>query len=411
MPSVRLTHGKADFVTRLLPSGREQEVCLLRWNVDFSNGCIAQVYQQNLQEVQENGGKYAPGNFVKYKEEGIADGRCTYCYAWRKNSGSVAPFEVDERTRADFEEHQPKFLRVGKNTEPGHTYYRKQLLDTLELCKEFGTIPIITTKMLEFSGEDFNLIDLVEKDHPREMFEAERRDSNLVRLLKETKASVLFSLGYDHIEQGPVSMGFTNNWRINQAVEYFREGVNSNLTVVCDVTTSIKDNIFHGSAIQEALDERERSGITVRVIPVRLYTHDVARQITGNQKNILTNSGHHETLPLGLEGIDEEEHLGEPRFISKNGNVGKATAYHFHPDFRGLVDKINLGLCGAIGEKEHCDKCNCAGKTRVTFPLSELKPVTFTSPHMRTQQLKRIRNKPAKDQTLMKFEDKKPKKE
>src|SRR3989344_1310035 len=153
--AVLLNRGKADFIRRLAPGNtKPQDVCLLKWNVEFSvKGCAAIVPYNLLQEVADNNGGYLPGNLERYRKAGVVDERCLYCYAMRRNSGNVRPKVVNEKTRADFKSILPKIIRIGKLTEGGHPLYYKTMMDFLDLCREFGTSVIFTTKMLPFGIE------------------------------------------------------------------------------------------------------------------------------------------------------------------------------------------------------------------------------------------------------------------
>ncbi len=401
--SIRLTPGKADFIKRVNPVTKiTDNVCLLEWNVDLSRGCIAQVSSKHFDEIVENNGKYAPGNYAVYKKQGTADGRCDYCYAWGKNSGAVNPAVVDDKTRADFLEHKPRILRFGKNTEPGHPYYSKPFFDLLELCKEFRTTPIITTRMLPFGLEGAIETQNYSENHDDSIARYARKinfpsGEVLATMLRDVRTSLLVSLGYDNIETGPVSQGFSNEWRIVQANRFHASKVNTSLTVVCDVTSSIADNISRGSFIGRALEEKAKTGINVRVIPPRIYTHKSAVAITGSRRSVINSPGYHQTLTL--EGIDNAEPLPTSRY--RAAGMLKSVSNYLHPDFRKLMVE-GMGVCGAIGENEHCDKCNtCGGKMRVTFPVSELPKIEFTNPTRRQQMVRRNKNKLTKGIALL----------
>ena len=52
-----------------------------------------------------------------------------------------------------------------------------------------------------------------------------------------------------------------------------------------------------------------------------------------------------------------------------------------------------MGACGVAEETEHCDKCNCMGKTRISFPESELPKIEFTTPTRRKLFMARARQR------------------
>lgn len=399
--SIRLTSGKGDFIKRVLPAnGRVVDICLLEWNVDLSNGCIAQVSAAHLDEVVQNNGLYLPpDNFDIYKKDGTGDKRCDYCYAWSKNSGSVIPYKVDEKTRADFETARPKFLRFGKNTEPGHPYYFEAFSKLIDLCKEFGTIPIITTKMLPFGIEGARETKKYAENGSDSYFRLSEEKKipsgkELAKMLRDTNTSLLVSLGYDEIEQGPLLQGCSNEWRIEQAVNYHIEKVNTSLTVVCDVTSSLEENVSRGSFIGRALNERTRTGINVRVIPARLYTHKTIMQIAGSKRSVLTDTGYHNTPQF--DQVSDNKPVSQARYVAKG--AFKLIPNYVHPDFKGLFVE-GMGVCGVVEEMENCDKCNCYGKTRIQFPESQLPKIQFSSPTRRKlfvdrQKINKVKNIP-----------------
>jgi hypothetical protein len=347
MVSVTLKRGKADFILRRMPDEKTEKVCLCEWNADFSiRGCPAQVPGELLDEVMQNNGAYKKENRALYRKEHggrLPDLRCDYCYGRRHNWGRIAPLEVNEKTRKEFEEKKPKVVRLGKLTEVGHPFYRKQLLDFLELCKEFGTSVIMPSKMLEF-------------------------DERVAKLLKETKSVLNYSIGNDLMERGVCSQGFTNVWRIMQGSEYYHGGVNATLTITCDVTSSIRENIKRGFAVFSAIDFPDT--IPKRLLPLRPNRRDLAERITGVDWNkMLYRAAEGDKLPFELEEVADPG-----RYILK-GN-GEAVPRVYHPDFRNFVNSFRL--CGRIGDMEYCDGCHLDGALRQCFSASELVEVQYS---------------------------------
>ncbi len=258
MASVRLTPGKGAFHIRKLLDGSLENACLCVHNADFSvSGCMAQVPGPLVEMVMGGNGSYPEEERESLKQKNggrLPDMRCIYCYAKRHNTGKATPLDVDEGTIAEFEEKRPEIVRLGKNTEVGHLLYRKTLVDFLSLCEKFKTQIIMPTKMLEF-------------------------DLRLVDLFREVGGVVLYSIGYDELEQGAGSQGFYNAWRVRQAEAYHQAGVNTALTVVCDVTSSIDANAKKGSAIKLALNSLP--SLPKRILPMRLISKKLARKVTG----------------------------------------------------------------------------------------------------------------------------------
>jgi len=211
---------------------------------------------------------------------------------------------------------------------------------------------------------------------------------DLAARLKEANTSLLMSLGYDRLEQGPLMQGCSNEWRIQQALKYYTSGVNANLTVVCDVTDSIENNVSRSSFIGRALEVRKETGIPVRIIPARSYTHKVTEFITGIKKKVLTNAGYYQTPQL--DALDDGKPTIQSRYVKKG--AFKLVPNYIHPDFKGLFVE-GMGACGVAAETEHCDKCNCMGKTRISFPESELPKIEFTTPTRRKMFMARARQR------------------
>jgi hypothetical protein len=337
MAQLHLTTGKAEFVKRKKPNGELENICLGEYNADISTACPAQVYGKHILEVIKNNGAYDEGNIEKYRKEGTIDGRCTYCYEKRKNWGKITPKEIGEKTREEFETKKPAIIRMAKETECGHYFYQEQLKQFLELCKEYGTKVIFPTKALEF-------------------------DEEIAELLIETKSVLNYSLCRDESEPGIVSQGFSNAWRVQQAIKYFGAGVNTTATLTCDITNSIDGNLKRGFAIDEMLNAKDM-GVPTRLLPLRIYSKKVCLEATGRKwEEIVLQNKDQEHFDFGFEW----------RYIRVGGN--KLIPLFFHNDFQKLADE-GIGVCGRIGDYEYCDHCNLHENVRIKFPISELAEV------------------------------------
>jgi len=391
--------GKGAAVRRSLPSGEIVNICECRYNADFSRGCIGMVDVSLLQEAIDNHGKYAPGNLDKYKAADLTNNKCTYCYAY-SNTGNILPRKVNEKTRASFLEHEPDVIRIGKLTEPGHPYYHQTLMAFLDLCCEYGSALIFPNKMLAFG------IDGVRESQER------ARDKNSVNLrlaqrlemasgeviakkLRDTHSTLLYSLGWDSEEKGAVSQGFTNDWRINQALAYSKAGVNTSLTIVCDVTSSIEENHQRGSPIKRALGLKDC--LNVRLLPLRPKAKNMPI-ICGGSREELRGDATNPPLP----GMGDLLHIAQPHY-AKRGNQ-EDYALVLHSDFQELKEQ-GMGICGTVGETEYCDKCNLEKyskeESRVEFPASEIPPIDYSNK-------KGKKNKLGKQKKLQLEEKKKP---
>jgi hypothetical protein len=359
--------GKGEAVQRLNPVTKSiEEVCRCWINADFSRGCIAQVHVSHLPEVVDNNGHYAPGNLRKYHRQGLSNQRCTYCYSYR-NLGGVEPKIVSEKTQESFRWFNPEVIRIGKLTEAGHPYYYQELIKFLGLCQEFKSRVIFPNKMFSFGIEG------VEECHSAVLQIARgykmQRGKDIAQLLKSIRASLMYSIGYDAEEPGAVSQGFTNAWRIRQAEQYHKRGVNVSLTVVCDVARSIEDNVNSGSHIEEAIIAAETTGLNLRILPLRPFAKNMPR-LCGGSAEELAEGG---VLTGSLTGINVPVLLQLP--YKKAGNNQHISQY-FHPEIKKLVEQKNLGVCGKVGN-EHCDACNLEHQ-RLAFPASELVQIDYS---------------------------------
>lgn len=355
MVQVRLRKGKAEFMTRSFPHGGLEVVCLCEHNADLSvRGCISQVPGIYLQDVMDNNGQYSNSVRKRLRDENngrLPDQKCGYCYARRHNYGKVTSSEVGDKTRQDFEDKKPKFVRISKNNEAGHIFYRPALINFLELCKEFRTRAIFPQKMLEY-------------------------DQKVADLLRETDSSLMYSIGWDRCEQGACSQGFTNAWRIEQAKEYALEGVNTSLTIVCDITSSIDENVSRGSSIRKALD-CDLGIVKTRILPLRPNSKIIARKLLGIEWD---DAKYNPPIPDdGNPNLFPEEYIQElereadkARYFINDG--GDLIARFFHKDFFSFQNSISV--CGRVGPNEYCDKCNLE-VARTVFPASQLVKVVY----------------------------------
>ena len=85
---------------------------------------------------------------------------------------------------------------------------------------------------------------------------------------------------------------------ILQEKKYHSQKVNTSLTIVCDVTQSIDENDKRGFALKRGLEERDKTGINIRILPIRINSDELALKVTGKNMRILRDHGHHGTKPL-----------------------------------------------------------------------------------------------------------------
>ena len=391
MASVAIkTGGKAEYVRT-----EAGAICQCKHNVDFSigNNCIMQVHGSVLREVMENNGQYAPGMIHIHRRKVGVDHRCLDCYARRHNWGPVTPKEVNNVTRATFEERKPAVVRLGKDSEALHPYYLPALMSFANLCIEYGTRIIAPTKALPFGKNSFRrfphkLGDFLKSYTPT--------SDELVHVLQATHAAINYSIGNDKAESGAASQGFTNSWRIQQALLYREAGVNASLTLNYDVTSSFKDNASRGFAVLQALEACDKNNIPfkdfIRILPRRLNSRRNAVALTGATWQELQQ-------PWMFHGVAPPRYQTRARTKANGARTGnnELVPMLFHPDTQELV-KHGVGVCGQVGETEHCDHCRIFNKrTRLVVPLSELVSVAYSDGFYADR--KRLREKRKKTRT------------
>jgi len=400
-PPVRFTSGKGDFIKKQLPRGKVEHVCVGIHNVDLFMACPAQVPGELMQEVIINDGQYSKKTLNEHEK--VPDGRCEYCYDKRKNSGKLnlrkITLEGKESTLGDFErifgeDQNPPFriIRIAKFTESGHPIAIPLLIEFLELCKRFDVATVFPTKALPFGKK--GLTRKVRECLTPEVISQVPSGNILAELFTDTKSAIYYSLGYEKMETGLVSQGFTTQWRIQQAKRYHGAKVRTSLTTVCDVTSSIKENAKQGSAIRKALKAREQ-GLKIRLLPLRPNSRKVAyelgldwdqahykkpEKVDPNQKS-LRKLGQHQKEAKKLANQNG-------RYLKKST---ESVARFMHPDFKSLVEE-GVGVCGRIGETEYCDQCNIKNDIRITFPVSKLVKVEY-DPELREAKKRRQQRK------------------
>lgn len=371
MSQITLTRGKGDFVLRKTDNGIEN-VCLCVYNGDGTEGCISQVPSYLIEGVMKNKGKYTESTKIEWiKKYGkIPDFRCDYCYAKRHNKANIEEKVVGEKTRASFEKYQPKFVRLSKNTEWGHSIFRKSLLDFINLATEYNAQIIFPTKMLEF-------------------------DERVAKAIINNKGFLSFSIGRDASEPGCCGFGFNNKQRVKEAEKYFDFGVNTALTMVFDITDSIENNEKRGFNLRDALGSYVD---TKRIIPMRLTSAKVALLVTGIERQDLLD-------PYGavdhIKGWEKYSPEVQERILSRpysKRDNNDLVANFIHSDFKDF--EKNMRICGQIGEYEYCDKCNLFLE-KIKFHISEIPEIDYT-PNKNKLQNKRRPGIPTKRKGMIK---------
>ncbi|MFA5993227.1 MAG: hypothetical protein WC796_05980 [Candidatus Pacearchaeota archaeon] len=195
---------------RLLEGGKQWfvESCLLEANIDFATGCMAGWVPVGKTSFD---GLTATGYFL------YPWGECKYCYATDKHLNFPKTLRHIDREQLkrellgecclEYGSETPlgrpvNVLRFGKRTETCTPFTLAELVTTLETCTETGTRGVITTKFLGFNPD-------------------------IADLLRRTNSSLIYSIGFDELEEGAVMWGCDSEFRKEQAVRFREAGVNS----------------------------------------------------------------------------------------------------------------------------------------------------------------------------------------
>jgi hypothetical protein len=316
----------------LLQGGKSEYVneCILTANLDFlEKGCISSYLPNKGSDIKKTENAML---LVNYNLD--SNSSCIYCYANYQNQASAKYIKVFDKEHlkrellGDCYLNKGKiyggkidYLRLGKRTEAGSKLTQPQLKLTLETCLETGTKIIMPTKFLEFDGE-------------------------IAKLLKETKSSVLFSIGWNELENGACSHDCTNEWRIEQALRYRDVGVNSIVYLLIDapVVTERDKKILNDV----------KGKIPVQFLPIRLTNKESAYKITGGFWEDLQNPG--------STGSLFSERCGGYQY-----EANTLVATRINDFFLGLVgdNKGDFRMCYHVHDKENEKKSNLAQNERL----------------------------------------------
>jgi len=262
--------------------GQHYDLCVLDFNLDIESGICS----------------------VAVKEDGSADkaDACAYCYAkYLYKNNSYRPKQIKESEfRKIADKYPAHILRLGKNVDCGSKHTREQLYQTLEYCAKYKMRPVVTSKLLEF-------------------------DRKVADLTMAAAGVIHISLGRDEDEQGAVSLGSTNRWRLAQAVRYRRYGCPTQVRIVADITMPMND--FHRKAFN-------LMGGSSGVLLTPLH---------------YTNKAHFES---NRKDLTWEQAKTTGLFSYGKGDL---RPNEFHTDW-----KVTKERCGVVAGREYCN--NCVGK-------------------------------------------------
>ena len=307
-PKQYLLSGKRDFVP----------ACALQANLDFSFGCISGFIPEKDSYFD---GKFFHGFFLDPFAE------CQYCYSiYQHKSFAKYIIEIDKKQLKDelingnfvgadgkLRKGKIKVLRLGKSTEAGSSYTLELLVQVLETCLETGTRVVMPTKYLAFNRE-------------------------IAQLLKKTRSSVLYSLGWDDLERGACLHNCNNKFRLEQALLYRKAGVNSVIYLHIDLPHEPDKRTL------EVINFAKKHNIPIQFLPIRIPTKEIVKKITGLSWNELLMQN-------------------QLSFFSTAGgyyrNGGTLIAQAKHPFYLNLIkdNKGNYRLCHHDKKETYCGKC------------------------------------------------------
>jgi len=298
--------------------------CILTGNIDFVKGCITGF-------VPGEGGGLFDGE-VFHNFFSMPSGECEYCYAGQQHKGFAKNFYQFDKQRllnelrgdcrliynSDKVHGKPiDVLRFGKRTESWTPFTHEEFMQTLDACAMTGARPVIPTKFLPYTPE-------------------------IASLLKRTNAVVLYSIGWDELEQGAVMHGKTNKYRIEQARRYNEEGV-----------TSVVYLMMHAH-LPPGPREREvlALGLPTQLLPMRTKGRKQTQKLTGERWDDLLYS-----KPQGMLDFNDGANIGTH---VKMGQATVATKVRkIHPFWQNLV-KNNQGrirMCHHDNSYMVCGEC------------------------------------------------------
>ncbi|MBU4492901.1 MAG: hypothetical protein KKA61_00860, partial [Nanoarchaeota archaeon] len=327
MPKTRLRFVKPRF---LLQGGKQEFVplCRLEANLDFSKGCISGFIPVEINDAYKKGFMYG---FIDPLSE------CSYCYSKYQHKDfpkHILKFDK-EKLKNELEGNcyldrknklgkKVEVLRLGKRTEAGSKYTLDQLVVTLETCLETKTKVVMPTKFLDFNDD-------------------------IAKLLKNTKSSLLYSIGWDKFEKGACLNGCNNEFRLEQAVKYKEKGVNSILYLLIDAV-----NLPHERE-KEILSFAKENKLPVLLLPIRLNNKSIAFDITSIPWSKLKMRNQ-----LTIPGISRKEEAESYELINSHTLVARK----INEEWARLVgdNNGNIRMCHHNEDKTWCGSCFLEGE-------------------------------------------------
>ncbi len=307
------------------------DICMLDIGLNFSKGCISTITPE---------GFYDPGK------------RCSYCYAHQNGPSYLdTVFDFDEKTLIEGinkkveeinEKRREKRLKIPNTT-------RIRIAQNVEA----NTAPIMKNipgfrDNLKIALNALATLSKERKITGAMPIKVIQYDKELAKLYQEAKISLIASVGYEKLEEGIVSYGFTTKKRLNEILKYAKEGVNAGIYVQTDITRGL-DCLQDEAKMALDFFEKHKEYLWAQFLDMRITKKKDAEIIGGMPWAELINLNNQKKL-----FIDQR---GDWRRTGSNN----LCANHTHPDFFKAIGKNNskIRLCSThvVEEEQRCGKC------------------------------------------------------
>lgn len=317
-----VTPGKQEFIPQ----------CILVGNIDFSKGCIT---------------GWRPGKNPGFDGEIFTDywlypwGECAYCYALRQHKSfpktifNLDPKQLREElngaARLIYDEtkkmyvplgHKVPVLRIGKRTEGYTPFTEEQLFQTLEVAGDLEIKTVMPTKRMPY-----------------------RKD--LERALKYGNTAILFSFSFPQAEESVEYFGNTNEWKLDQARQYRKSGVNANIYL------QVNGHEPFGKREKKVLEFSKRHNIPIQILPMRYPNKQVCSLLTNAPWDVLKDT--QSRANMSFDSIRTSPFAGT--YLAENGN--SLLLEHIHPDILAAVgnNQGRVRICHHTSQEAYCGGC------------------------------------------------------
>jgi hypothetical protein len=316
----------------------------LRYSKDFSEKLkenIFQILQELVAFYQKNYTAQDLNNYFNKLGLGLCDGkrtRCDYCYSQYNNNRQgylvTDKFDMSDiekkfielkkegEFREDINGNDRLFVRVGKNTESASLFNLHHLFELLNLGLKHDISFHIPTKFLPF-------------------------EESIAKLLRETKSTLGYSFGYEHMETGAMLQGYDFDLRQQNAKKYADSGVITTLKISLDASVSFEESEKNKGQINRHIEFlKQNPNIRRQLIPMRM-TKKLIGEITGKTQEELT------TPQLNMFNQCSDVEPGSEKYSISKSNL--FTLNNLHSDF---LNFFKQDICGTVGKDFYCNSCH-----------------------------------------------------